>query len=76
MYVHDLICEIQALCSGVRVFINGQYVRNVTISDLAYADDVTVLVETSSAMRGVLKVIDTWTARWHICVSICRKQIS
>ena len=35
------------------------YVRNVTISALAYADDVTVLVETASAMRGVLKVIDT-----------------
>ena len=42
----------------MKIFVDGQEVQDLTITDLAYADDVTVVTETAAAMHDVISVID------------------
>lgn len=46
--VDSLLKEIQKLGNGVDIYVDGRHFDDLTITDLAYADDVTVVTDTAA----------------------------
>lgn len=54
---HSLLKQTQKLEKGVCVFVDGARVDHVSITDLAYADDITVVTEDAQRLHAIIKTI-------------------
>lgn len=75
VYVDSLLKDIQKLGKSVSIFVDGHEVDSMSITDLACADDVTVVTETAEEMRMVLRTIEKWSVTWMMQVNAKKTEI-